>query len=137
MGKAEKPEMVWRALAAILAAFHGLNGLRMIFDPAGWYASVPGIEHTGPFNSHFVPDIGFAFLTAAIGFGVWALRPHVAAWAVMGAAWPALHGVFHIVGFAHHIPEGLALITESAGVILPSLIGVAIAVKALRTERTL
>ena len=127
---------IWRVLAAILAAFHGFNGLRMIFDPAGWYASVPGIEHTGPFNGHFVPDIGFAFVTAAIGFAVWAARPRAAAWAIMGAAWPALHGVFHVIGFAHHLPTGLPLVTETAGVILPGLIGLAIAWAALKRERS-
>ncbi len=125
---------IWRGLAAILAAFHGLNGLRMIFDPAGWYASVPGIEHTGPLNTHFVPDIGFAFLTSALGFAVWAARPRAAAWAVMGAAWPALHGIFHLIGFAHHMPGGLPLVTETAGVLLPGLAGLAIAGAALKRE---
>lgn len=127
--------VVWRGLAAILAAFHGLNGLRMIFDPAGWYASVPGIEHTGPYNGHFIPDIGFIFLTAAAGFAIWAVRPRAAAaWAVMAAIWPALHGAFHMIGFTHHMPEGLALLTETAGVILPGLIGLAIAAAALKRE---
>lgn len=130
--------MVWRALAGVLAAFHLLNAVRMIFDPAGWYASIPGIEQTGPLNTHFVPDIGFAFLVAAIRLGIWAARPGAAAaWAVMGAAWPALHGAFHIVGFTHHLPEGLALTTETAGVILPGLIGLAIALAALKRERTI
>ncbi len=127
---------IWRVLAGILAAFHLLNAGRMIFDPAGWYASVPGITHTGPLNTHFVPDIGFAFLVAAVGLGFWAARPRVAAWAVMGALWPALHGFFHILGFAHHLPEGLPLVTESLGVILPGLLGIAIACAALRQERS-
>ncbi len=129
--------IIWRALAGILAAFHGLNGLKMVLDPAGWYASVPGIEHTGPFNGHFVPDIGFAFLTAAVGLGVWALRPQAgAAWVIMGALWPALHGIFHIVGLGHHVPEGLALFTDLAGVIATSLLGALIAFIAFRQERS-
>lgn len=127
--------MIWRVLAGILAVFHLLNAVRMIFDPAGWYASVPGIEHTGPLNTHFVPDIGFAFLTSAIGLAVWAARPRAAAWAIMGAAWPALHGVFHVIGFTHHLPDGLPLITESAGVILPGLLGIAVAWVAFNRER--
>ena len=127
--------MIWRVLAAILAAFHLLNALRMIFDPAGWYDSVPGITHTGPLNAHFVPDIGFAFLTAAVGFAVWAVRPRIAAWAVMAALWPAFHGLFHVLGFAHHLPQGLPLITETIGVILPALAGLAIAYAATHRER--
>ncbi len=129
--------MAWRILAAILATFHGLNGLRMIFDPAGWYASVPGIEHTGPFNGHFVPDIGFIFVTSAIGFAIWAARPRAAAaWAAMAALWPVFHGIYHVIGLGHHMPEGMALVTETAGVILPGLIGAAIAWAALSRERT-
>lgn len=127
--------IIWRVLAGILAAFHLFNAVRMIFDPAGWYAGVPGIEHTGPLNTHFVPDIGFAFLTAATGFAIWAARPGIAAWAIMGALWPALHGLFHVVGLGHHLPEGLALITETAGVILPAFIGIAVALAATRHER--
>lgn len=127
--------LVWRAISGILAAFHGLNGLRMIFDPAGWYASIPGIELTGPLNTHFVPDIGFAFVTAAIGFGVWAIRPHIAAWAVMGAIWPALHGVFHVIGLGHHVPEGGVLLVELAGVVVPAALGVAVAAVAFKRER--
>lgn len=127
--------MIWRVLSGLLAAFHGLNGLRMIFDPAGWYAGVPGIEHTGPFNGHFVPDIGFIFVTSAAGFAVWAARPRAAAaWAVMAALWPLLHAGFHVVGFGHHLPEGAALITEAAAVILPGLLGAAIAWAALNRE---
>jgi len=128
--------MFWRVLAALMAAFHGLNGLKMIFDPAGWYASVPGIAHTGPFNGHFVPDIGFIFVVSAAGFAIWAALPRAAsAWVVMGALWPALHAVFHVYGFGHHLPEGTALFTETAGVILPGLVGLAVAGAALKRER--
>lgn len=41
-------------LGLLLAA----NGLFMLADPVQWYAMVPGVPETGPFNPHFVRDIG-------------------------------------------------------------------------------
>ena len=38
------------------------NGLRMLFDPAGWYAVSPGVPETGPLNPHFVRDIDCAYI---------------------------------------------------------------------------
>jgi hypothetical protein len=33
----------------------------MLFAGPFWYASVPGASETGPYNPHFVQDIGAAF----------------------------------------------------------------------------
>jgi hypothetical protein len=44
----------------------------MLFDGATWYASVPGVVETGPYNPHFVQDIGAAFLVAGLAL---AARP--------------------------------------------------------------
>jgi hypothetical protein len=38
----------------------------MLFAGPFWYASVPGASGTGPFNPHFVQDIGVAFIVAAL-----------------------------------------------------------------------
>jgi hypothetical protein len=42
----------------------------MFAVPAAWYAIAPGVPNTGPFNSHFIRDIGAAFLVAG-GTLVW------------------------------------------------------------------
>ena len=42
------------------------NALWMLADPAGWYAGVDGVANTGPYNPHFVRDIGMAYLTLAL-----------------------------------------------------------------------
>ena len=55
-----------RLIAAILAIPTLFNGLTMLVAAPFWYASVPGASGTGPFNPHFVQDIGVAFLVAPV-----------------------------------------------------------------------
>ena len=51
-----------------------VNGLWMLCFPLSWYTDFPAaIQHTGPFNSHFVRDLGVAYLVVALGFG-WCAR---------------------------------------------------------------
>jgi hypothetical protein len=39
-----------------------VNGLVMLGFPADWYPTVPGVIDVGPFNAHFIRDIGVAYL---------------------------------------------------------------------------
>jgi len=50
-----------RWIAAILAVFNVANGLVMLLASSTWWNSVPGVPDTGPFNLHFVQDVGVAF----------------------------------------------------------------------------
>ena len=79
-------------LAIVLAA----NGLMMLFAPETWYRWVPGVADTGPLNTHFVRDIGCAYLVCAAAF-VW-LTLDAGAWpaALAGAAFLAMHALLHI-----------------------------------------
>jgi hypothetical protein len=85
-----------RVLAAISAVLGTTNGLWMLFAGATWYATVPGVTHTGPYNPHFVQDIGAAFLVAGLGLGARAWRPHLWPAAMTGAAFLAIHALIHI-----------------------------------------
>lgn len=111
-----------RLIATILAITNALNGAAMLANGPFWYASVPGAADTGPYNPHFVLDIGAAFLVAGIALGVGTWRPAYWPAAVTGAAFIALHGLIHLVSIAaghnHHaafdllavvIPSALAL----------------------------
>ncbi len=111
-----------RQLAAILAIPTVLNGLAMLMAGPLWYQSVPGVPDTGPFNPHFVQDIGAAFLVAGLALAVRAWRPRYWPAAVAGAGFLAAHGLIHLVlivsGRAHHgafdllavvLPSALAL----------------------------
>ncbi|MEE2702957.1 MAG: hypothetical protein VX614_02935 [Myxococcota bacterium] len=48
------------------------NAIWMLAGPFGWYTDLPAaVPDTGPFNEHFVRDIGCAFLTVGVAL-VWA-----------------------------------------------------------------
>jgi hypothetical protein len=111
-----------RVLAAILAVLNVGNGLMMLFAGPFWFESVPGAAETGPFNPHFVRDVGAAFLIAGLALAVRAWRPAFWPAAIAGAGFLAAHGLIHLVmmvaGHDHHaafdviavlIPSALAL----------------------------
>lgn len=111
-----------RTIAAILAVSNVANGLAMLFAGSFWYQNVPGASETGPFNSHFVQDIGMAFLAAGLALAARAWRPSYWPAAVAGSAFLAAHGLIHLAdivgGHDHHtafdlfaviVPSTLAL----------------------------
>lgn len=59
-------------LLVVLGIVGVANGVWMLFEPFGWYRDLPAaVPEYGPFNQHFVRDIGCAF----IAFGaasIWA-----------------------------------------------------------------
>jgi hypothetical protein len=55
--------------AAILMGLAALaNGTFMLVAPEHWYVLVPGVTTTGPFNQHFIRDIGLIFLFVGAAF---------------------------------------------------------------------
>ena len=84
------------------------NALWMLAGPQHWYTDIPvGVPDTGPFNPHFVRDIGCAFLTTAIAL-LWAARsprfrlPLVAIAATFLAAHAILHAYDTLRGALGH-----------------------------------
>lgn len=61
------------ALAIGLGLLLAANGFLMLADPAQWYAIVPGVPETGPFNPHFVRDIGAAYVVTVVAIA-WLAR---------------------------------------------------------------
>lgn len=120
----------------LIAAGWAANGALMIADPASWYARVPGVEATGPLNTHFARDIGFAFVLSAAALLLALARPaQRATWLAVGVAWPALHAAFHVVEWGvHGLPAGTALAVELGGVVLPVALGVTLALRAARSD---
>jgi hypothetical protein len=92
---------MWRRwLAGALGAFNALNGVVMLGDGRHWYDTVPGVVFTGPYNPHFVQDVGAAFLAAGWGLMARAWRPLYWPAAAAGAAFLALHALIHVGMFA-------------------------------------
>lgn len=52
----------------IFAVVNFANGVWMLADPAGWFTGIPAaVPDTGPFNPHFVRDVGVAYCVTGIG----------------------------------------------------------------------
>ena len=131
--------MVSRWVVALFGLFHGVNGLIMLVAPTYWYAAVPGVSMTGPFNPHFVTDIGLAFLASGIGMLFALRRGQVAATlALAGSVWPALHALFHVWGWVtDHMPGSPTLwASEAAGVVIVGLLGAGLALARFRQGET-
>jgi len=84
------------------------NALWMLAGPMHWYTDLPAaVPDTGPFNPHFVRDIGCAFLAAGASL-VWAFfsprfrLPLVSIAAVFLAAHAILHAYDTLTGALGH-----------------------------------
>ena len=108
-----------RQLAAILAIPTVLNGLAILVAGPLWYRTVPGVPDTGPYNPHFVQDIGAAFLVAGLALAARAWQPRFWPAAVAGAGFLAVHALLHVAmlagGHSHHAGfDLLAIVLPSA-----------------------
>jgi hypothetical protein len=124
-----RPSNMKRLFAALIALAMAGNGLVMLLAGRWWYGAVPGVPGTGPFNPHFVKDIGAAYLVAGVSFAWLAARPDPAARgaALAGAAFLAAHAGIHLAE-AFGNPNGLAELSRDVpGVIAPALIGLVLA----------
>jgi uncharacterized protein YjeT (DUF2065 family) len=79
-------------LGLLLAA----NGFLMLVDPAQWYAIIPGVPETGPFNPHFVRDIGAAYVVTGVAIAWLAHDARAAPAALAGALFLTLHALVHV-----------------------------------------
>ena len=84
-----------------LVAYYLLTGLYLIVLPLTFYETAPGVVDTGPYNMHFVRDVGFAFTVSALGIA-YGMRRANKPLVVFGSAWLALHGLFHLILWLIH-----------------------------------
>lgn len=124
-------------LAVLLGAGAVLNGLFMLWSPADWYLAVPGVTTTGPFNQHFIRDIGLIFLLVGIAYLMGAARPQyrVALW-VTPTLWLWGHALFHVWEVVVGICGPSALARDFPAVTLPALLGSVITLWAMRDARS-
>ena len=117
-----------RILAWLQALVLGGNGLAMLFAGLWWYGAVPGVTATGPYNPHFVRDIGAAYLVCGLAHAGLALRPRLAWSAVAAAAgFLTLHAAIHLYDAACGTKPLADLARDFAGVFLPALIALGLA----------
>jgi hypothetical protein len=123
-------------LAVLLGIAAVGNGIYMLVSPEAWYFAVPGVTTTGPFNQHFVRDIGLIFLLLGGAFLVGAARPElrVAFWAA-ASIWLTGHALFHFWEVAVGICTPDAIPRDFPAVTLPAILGIAITVWAINHSR--
>jgi hypothetical protein len=112
------------------------NGVFMLASPVDWYFSVPGVTTTGPFNQHFVRDIGLIFLFVGTAFLLGAAKPQyrVILWATP-TLWLAGHALFHFWEVAVGICEPSVIARDFPAVTLPAIIGTVLTLWAVREAR--
>ncbi len=103
------------------------NGLTMLAVPEDWYALVPGVPQTGPFNPHFVRDIGAAYLVAGAVLVWFAVDRSARPAALAGAAFLAIHALIHMWGAAAGREYAHQLLADLPTVFLPPALAIWIA----------
>jgi hypothetical protein len=125
----------WIAIALTII-FLG-NGLVMLAAPYPWYLTIPGVIQTGPFNDHFVRDIGATYLACGVGtlLGALDLRRHAGAVSV-AATFQGAHALIHLITpFCGSRPPWPLLARDFPGVFLPTLLTIGLAVVAFQRPK--
>lgn len=123
-----------KILLRLLGATSLLNGVAMFFAPSTWFFRlVPGVPETGPFNAHLVADSGTFFVAVGIGLLIAGSDPcrHVAV-VIVAAIANLFHSILHIYSHEAGLLSLAHLGTEVAGIYLPTLILIGIAIVLLR-----
>lgn len=115
--------MLFRVLAGLIGLFDTANGLYMALAPRTWFVSAPGAMETGPFNPHFVTDIGFAYLAGGLALLAFAVNPRWRLAAFGASGFLGFHALFHLAHAAQG--HGLHAGTDIA-VAMPALLGLAL-----------
>lgn len=131
--------MQWTVIVAVLlAVIFVANGGYMLANPGDWYLAIDGVADTGPFNPHFVRDIGFIYLLTgfALVVGIYLPDQRPGLWG-FAAAWHLAHAGFHVWEVVVGICGPEALLRDFIGVSLPSLLSLVIAMAAWRARSAL
>ncbi len=110
------------ALAFCLGLGLAANGLAMLAVPETWYGAVPGVAGTGPYNGHFVRDIGAAYLVAGAALLLFARLPAARAAAQAGTAFLTLHALLHVLDTVAGREHAHQLLIDAATVLLPPVL---------------
>ena len=123
-------------LAIVLGLAAAANGGFMLMSPQAWYFAVPGVTTTGPFNQHFIRDIGLIFLLLGAGLLIGAARPRLRTplWTA-AAIWLCGHALFHFWEVAVGICSASALQRDFPAVTLPAVLTLLLALWSFREDR--
>ncbi len=114
-------------VALVLGIALAANGLVMLGTPDTWYAAVPGVPQTGPFNPHFVRDIGAAYAVCGAALTWFAIDRAARAAAMAAAAFLTLHALVHLWDAAAGRERAHQLLADLQTVFLPAVLAIWIA----------
>jgi len=126
-------ERTMTGIALLLGGVMLANGTWQLVAPEGWYWAIPGVPDRGPFNQHFVRDIGIVYALAGVGLILGAVRPRQRFgywWAP--TFWLAGHALFHVWEVVVGLCGPASLVQDFAGVTLPALLALILLVYARR-----
>jgi hypothetical protein len=112
------------------------NAAWMLVAPMSWYLDLPAaVPDFGPFNPHFVRDIGCAFATIGVAL-VWAACDAARRLALVGVAcvFYAAHAVLHVFDTMRGAVELDHVLLDFPGVYLPAILLFVAAAIARRRE---
>lgn len=120
-------------VAVVVAAMFFANGVFMLLRPQSWYYFVDGVSDTGPFNQHFIRDIGFIYGVTGLSVAAGVIVPsgRAALWLSAGT-WHICHAFFHVWEVAVGICGADALARDFFGVTLPSVVTLSLGLYAWR-----
>jgi hypothetical protein len=97
------------------------NALWMLIAPLAWYHHLPAeVPDFGPYNEHFIRDIGCAFLTVGASLAWAALRPPLRRPLIaVGALFFGLHAVLHVYDSAREFVPPVHWLLDLPSVYLP------------------
>jgi hypothetical protein len=75
-------------------------------------------------NSHFIRDIGSAFIMVAVCYSFSLQQNAIWQLPTVAAVLPAMHGGIHLIGLLSGHSHGIALLVEILGVVFPGGIAV-------------
>ena len=124
----------WGILLWVLALLNFANGLWMLADPKLWYTDLPaGVPDFGPYNEHFVRDLGAVFICLGAALA-WAARraefrlPLVA----LTTLFYVLHAAGHVFDTARGFVDAHHWWLDVPGVYAPAVLLVVMTAKLAR-----
>ncbi len=125
----------WTWLLGGLAGVTAAVSLWILIDPEGWFEVFPGVAETGPFNVHFVRDVGCANLMIAAVLG-WAalVRTHRAVLIMVTAIWFGLHALLHVFDTMRGHLHTDHMIPDFAAIYAPAILTLGVAIWMFRRD---